>query len=76
MVIAVTTKDVRSAWKGLVSHIFGTGTIHPKHVQAVYLPAWIVDAEVEANAWLGDSSQVRSLLLGTDSTDIELVARN
>jgi hypothetical protein len=36
-----------------------------KHVQAVYLPGWIVDAEVLTNAWLEGSAQVRWSLLST-----------
>jgi len=57
--------DVSRAWKGLTASIFGYNSILPKHIQAVYLPAWIVDAEVQANAWFGDSSQ--------ESTWIQLV---
>jgi hypothetical protein len=34
-----------------------------KQVQAVYLPGWIVDAEMQTNAWLGESAQVRWSLL-------------
>ncbi|KIM84868.1 hypothetical protein PILCRDRAFT_817672 [Piloderma croceum F 1598] len=38
-----------------------------KHVQAVYLPGWIVDAEVQTNAWLGDSAQQLTTVQLVDS---------
>ena len=45
----------------------------PKHVQAVYLPAWIVDAETETNAWFGDSAEVRRSL--SPSLNMKLMKR-
>ena len=37
----------------LRASFFGSGTpIQPTQIEAVYLPSWFVDAEVEANAWI------------------------
>jgi hypothetical protein len=55
----LSKEDGTTAWQAAWSSISGSYSIPPKLVQAVYLPAWIVDAEVETNAWLGDSAQVR-----------------
>lgn len=44
--------------KALMTTFFGTPFVQPKRVQAVYMPAWIMDAEIEANIWTEDAPQV------------------
>jgi hypothetical protein len=52
----------------LAARFFGSGftPIQPTKIQAVYLPAWFIDAELKANAWLtskNETQQVKCLYL-------------
>lgn len=50
-----------TTWRALASELLGSSFATPVKVEAVYVPAWIIDSEMESNAWMGDSSQVCEL---------------
>jgi hypothetical protein len=58
MHILVVSKYESMAGAALWSLVSGSNIMDPKQIQAVYLPAWIVDAEVKTNAWLEGSARV------------------
>ena len=52
---------------------FGSGTpTQPAKIEAVYLPSWFVDAEVEANAWV----TATDVPVGCKLAHIELVSNS
>jgi hypothetical protein len=67
--------NLKGIWQALWSQLSDLKFVQPNHVQAVYLPAWIVDAEVETSVWPGNSARVRWLLLST-TRETHTVASN
>ena len=47
-------------WSSVAAFVLpGRGSVpyQPKTIQAVYLPAWYIDAEVQANVWESERSE-------------------
>ena len=48
-------QSLSTAWRMLLSTLGGPAVVTPQRVQAVYLPAWIIDAQLASKVSVNDT---------------------
>ena len=52
---SVAGKNLENAWRVLLSIFGGPAVVTPQRIQAVYLPAWIIDAQLASKISVNDT---------------------